>query len=302
MWKKRPPSLTVQPEGSDYIVGGSGSAGTKTRISGLSRPPHYPMLLLSQSGMMTESKLETLPAPPLSLFEDASLFLDFDGTLVGIEPRPDDVVVGPPLKHLMERLSMKLDGRIAIISGRPSEQINGLFGGVAFAIAGSHGLELRWPDGSMMASPPPANLDAIVAEMQRLKLRHPELLIERKPFGVALHFRLEPEAEGECRRLVTELGKASGLHVQSGKMVFELRAPWADKGTALSFLMAGPQMAGTRPVFVGDDDTDEPAFEAATRLGGAGVLVGQPRPTSAAFGLQDVASVRRWLELGARVQ
>jgi trehalose 6-phosphate phosphatase len=94
----------------------------------------------------------------------------------------------------------------------------------------------------------------------------------------------------------------TGLQVQSGKMVFELKAPWADKGTALSFLMTERDMAGTRPVFVGDDDTDESAFEAAKRLGGAGILVGPLRQTAAVYGLKDVESTRRWLEAGAGAQ
>jgi len=238
----------------------------------------------------------------VSLLSGASLFLDFDGTLVGIEARPDDVVVGQPLRLLMERLLNRLGNRLAIISGRPSAQIDDLFGGVAFAIAGSHGLELRWPDGSTMAAPPPMHLDEIVAEMEGLEQRHPALIVERKPFGVALHYRLEPEAEDDCRSLATALGKRTGLQLQSGKMVFELKAPWADKGTALSFLMAGPEMAGTRPVFVGDDETDESAFEAARRLGGAGILVGPPRRTAAVYGLPDVDSTRRWLEAGASAE
>ena len=240
--------------------------------------------------------------PPLSLLDGASLFLDFDGTLVGIEARPGDVVVGQSLKLLMQRLSGRLGNRVAIISGRPSEQVNDLFGGVAFAIAGSHGLELRWPDGSTMAAPPPPHLDDIVVEMEGLRQRHPGLIVESKPFGVALHYRLAPQAENDCRVLATALGKKTGLQLQSGKMVFELKASWANKGTALSFLMAGPEMAGTRPVFVGDDDTDESAFEAAKRLGGAGILVGPPRPTAAVYGLPDVDSTRRWLEDGARAQ
>jgi trehalose 6-phosphate phosphatase len=251
---------------------------------------------------MTESRHEMLPSPPLSLLSGASLFLDFDGTLVGIEARPGDVVVGQSLRLLMERLSARLANRVAIISGRPSEQVNELFGGVAFAIAGSHGLELRWPDGSKMAAPPPPHLDDVVAEMESLRRRYPDLIVESKPFGVALHYRLAPQAENDCRVLAAALGKKTGLQLQSGKMVFELKAPWADKGTALSFLMAGPEMAGTRPVFVGDDDTDESAFEAARRLGGAGILVGPSRPTAAIYGLPDVDSTTRWLEAGAGAQ
>lgn len=251
---------------------------------------------------MTESKQEHLPIPPLSLLSGASLFLDFDGTLVGIEARPDDVVVGQPLRLLMERLLDRLGNRLAIISGRPAEQINNLFGGVAFAVAGSHGLELRWPDGSIMAAPPPMHLGEIFSEMEALERRHPALVVEPKPFGVALHYRLAPEAEDDCRELATALGKRTGLQLQSGKMVFELKAPWANKGTALSFLMAGPEMVGTRPIFVGDDETDESAFEAARRLGGAGIFVGPPRRTAAVYGLPDVDSTRKWLEAGASAE
>lgn len=251
---------------------------------------------------MTQSKQEHLPIPPLSLLSGASLFLDFDGTLVGIEARPDEVVVGQPLRLLMERLLDRLGNRLAIISGRPAEQINNLFGGVAFAVAGSHGLELRWPDGSTMAAPPPMHLGEIFSEMEALERRHPALVVEPKPFGVALHYRLAPEAEDDCRELATALGKRTGLQLQSGKMVFELKAPWANKGTALSFLMAGPEMVGTRPIFVGDDETDESAFEAARRLGGAGILVGPPRRTAAVYGLPDVDSTRKWLEAGASAE
>lgn len=245
---------------------------------------------------MTESRQDTLPPPPPDLLSGASLFLDFDGTLVGIQSRPTDVVVDGALKLLMERLSARLGGRLAIISGRPSEQVSEMFGHVTFAIAGSHGLELRWPDGRTMSAPPPPNLEAVATEMEGLKTRYPAIVVERKPFGVALHYRLAPEAGRDCGVLAAVLGQRTGLQVQPGKMVVELRAAWADKGTALSFLMAGREMAGTRPMFVGDDETDEAAFEAANRLGGAGVLVGSPRATAASYRLPDVDSTLRWLE------
>jgi trehalose 6-phosphate phosphatase len=251
--------------------------------------------------MMTESRRNSLPIPPPDLLSGASLFLDLDGTLVGIESRPTDVVVGSALKLLMERLATRLDRRVAIISGRPSEQVSAMFGKVAFAIAGNHGLEIRWPDGNTMSAPPPSNLDEVEVEMASLRMRHPNLVVERKSFSVALHYRLAPEARDECHALAAALGRRTGLQLQSGKMVFELKAPWADKGSALSFLMAGREMAGTRPIFVGDDETDEAAFEAAIRLGGTGVLVGPPRPTAACYGLPDVESTLRWLEAGVEL-
>jgi trehalose 6-phosphate phosphatase len=121
------------------------------------------------------------------------------------------------------------------------------------------------------------------------------LLVEEKPAGLALHFRLAPEREGEALALVEAIASRTGLEVQRGKMVAELRPPGADKGDALAALMREPPFAGARPLFVGDDLTDERGFEAAARLGGGGVLVGAPRATAALWRLPDVAAVAAWL-------
>jgi trehalose 6-phosphate phosphatase len=82
-------------------------------------------------------------------------------------------------------------------------------------------------------------------------------------------------------------------------MVAELRPPGPDKGDAVRALMAEPPFAGARPVVVGDDLTDEHAFEAAASLGGAGVLVGPSRSSTASWRLEDVAAVGRWLREAA---
>ena len=94
------------------------------------------------------------------------------------------------------------------------------------------------------------------------------------------------------RRLADE----TGLILQAGKMVEELRPTGADKGDALRALMREPEFAGARPLFVGDDLTDEHAFLAAAELGGGGVLVGAPRETAARWRIADVSGVARWLE------
>jgi trehalose 6-phosphate phosphatase len=237
-----------------------------------------------------------LQNPPQNLLTHASLFLDFDGTLVDFAPRPEAVVVDLQLAGLVKRLTQRLDGRLAIISGRSAEQVYRLFGDVPFAVAGSHGLELRWPDGRTLDVPRPEYLADVEAEMDRLAAGHPGVLVERKPFGAALHFRMAPAAADACRELALSLEQRTGLHLQAGNMVFELRAPWADKGSALTFLMAGSDMSGTRPVFIGDDITDEAAFAAALRLGGAGILVGPPRETAAVYGLANVRETLDWLE------
>ena len=242
------------------------------------------------------------PPPPAHLLTGAALFLDFDGTLVELAATPDAVAVDARLRALMTQLAAQLDGRLAVISGRSAQAIRALFGEPPFPVAGSHGLELSWPDGRGAAPSRPAAMDAVTAAMHALAHEHAGVVVEEKPLGVALHYRQAPAAAAACHALAERLAAAHGLALQTGKMMVELRPGGADKGAALAALMADPAMAGGRPLFLGDDDTDEPAFEAAARLGGAGVLVGPARPTAARYRLENVAAVLDWLsqEGGAR--
>jgi trehalose 6-phosphate phosphatase len=232
----------------------------------------------------------------MRLLAGASLFLDFDGTLVAIAERPDAVTVSDRLRRTLSRLHDRLGGRVAIVSGRSAGQIIDLFGTSPFAIAGSHGQELRRPDGSIETAERPEELEPARQEMAKLATEWPGVLLEEKPLGAALHYRGCPEAEQACRELATDLAAMHGLHLQTGKMVVELRALDGDKGTALRRLMSEPPMAGNTPLFIGDDDTDEPAFRAAAELGGAGIRVGRPATTSAGYLLPDVAAVLDWLD------
>jgi trehalose 6-phosphate phosphatase len=132
--------------------------------------------------------------------------------------------------------------------------------------------------------------------MHELASQHPGLIVEDKPLGAALHYRQCPAAEAECVRLATELARHHALYLQPGKMMIEVRAAGGDKGTAIRTLMREPDMAGTRPVFMGDDHTDEPGFAAVAELGGAGILVGEPRETAARYRLEGVEAALAWLE------
>jgi len=238
-------------------------------------------------------------APPVDLLRGSSLFLDFDGTLVEIVERPDAVAVDAALTILMEKLAVGLQGRLAIVSGRPRAEIDALFRARELAVSGSHGLELRWPDGRVAAPAAPSGLGQVIAEMRALAAAHPGTLVEEKPFGAALHYRGAPGAEADCRVLAERLATSSGFALQRGKMVFELRVPGADKGVALERFMREPPMRGTRPVFIGDDLTDEHAFAAAAAFGGDGILVGPARGTAAHYRLTDVQETRAWLTAAA---
>jgi trehalose 6-phosphate phosphatase len=237
--------------------------------------------------------------PPADLLRGASLFLDFDGTLVEIAERPDGVAVGDRLQRLLEALGAKLDGRLALVSGRPSGQLRALVGLTEFVIAGSHGMEFCHGDGTVESARRPEALAEVQAEFARLAQACEGLLIEDKPLGFALHYRLRPDAAERCNTAAAELARRHGLHLQTGKMMIEVRAAGGDKGSAIRRLMELPAMRGTRPVFIGDDDTDEPGFEAAAALGGAGILVGPVRETAARYRLAGPGAVLDWLEAAA---
>ena len=86
------------------------------------------------------------------------------------------------------------------------------------------------------------------------------------------------------------------MTVQRGAMVAELRPSGATKGDAIGAFMTEPEFAGARPLFMGDDLTDEHGFAAAAALGGAGILVGPERKSAARYRLDSVAEARRWLK------
>jgi trehalose 6-phosphate phosphatase len=242
---------------------------------------------------------EELPTPrPLAGFEPAALFLDLDGTLARIEPRPEDVRPEPWRTALVRRLQRRLDGRLAVISGRSLEDVDRILEGAAVAVAAVHGLIRRRADGSVIRAPPHPNLRLARAALTATAAAHPGLLIEDKGLSVALHYRQAPELAGlavaEAERAVGEYG----LKLQLGDMVAEVCTPGFDKGAAVRAFMRERPFERGAPVFVGDDLTDENGFQAAKALGGVGVLVGAPRPTAAELRLEDVAAVRAWLEAG----
>ena len=242
---------------------------------------------------------DTLPPPPADLLIDASLFLDFDGTLVEIAATPDAVTVSETLRQLLRDLQTRMDGRVAIVSGRSVAEIAALLNPVALTVAGSHGLEIAAADGRVATPQRSPGIDAALATLNDFASSRPGVLVEDKPFGVGLHYRQAPHEEAEARDLAAALAEQHGLHLQLGKMVAELRLPGADKGSALKTLMAEPAHAPTRPVFMGDDVTDEAAFAAARDLGGAGILIGPARDTRARYRLDDVTAALAWLRSGA---
>lgn len=247
----------------------------------------------------SEAPEHPLPFPPADLLEGAALFLDFDGTLVDLAEAPDEIAVEPALPSLLQRLQRRLDGRLAIVTGRALADLERHLRFDGIAASGSHGLELRLSDGRERTPSPPSALGEARRRIATFADGKSGLIVENKPAGVALHFRRAPLQEAEVCALMDELARTHDLSLQHGKMVVELRPAGADKGDALRALMNEPGFAGARPLFVGDDLTDEHAFEAAAEMGGAGILVGAERKTAARYRLSGVAAVADWLKAAA---
>ena len=235
----------------------------------------------------------SLDQPPP--FNRAALLLDLDGTLVDIAPTPDAVVVPAGLTETLDRLSERLGGAIAIVTGRTADVIDRLLGDGAFAVGAEHGGTVRRRPGALVEradkhlAPPP---DAWIAAAQRLADAHPGALMERKGLGFTLHYRAVPEAGPLFRdALSAMLAESPTFELLAGKLVWEVRPRGVDKGTAVRALMAGPPFAGRLPLFIGDDVTDEDGMRVARAMGGAGLQV------AAAF--SSPGGVRAWLTAAA---
>ncbi len=234
--------------------------------------------------------------PPRISAGDA-LFLDLDGTLVEIAPTPDAARPASRLAELLERASRHVGSALAIVSGRPIREIDGMLAPLELPAAGLHGLERRSAGGAY--SPPLAlpRFDELRAALGRFAADHPGLLLEDKGAALALHYRARPELGAAAVAAVEEAlgGMGSGITVQHGKAVIELRSEGADKGAAVAAFLSEPPFTGRRPVFTGDDITDEAAFRAVRRRGGVAVRVGPQGATAAEWRLADVAAVHAWL-------
>jgi trehalose 6-phosphate phosphatase len=240
-----------------------------------------------------------LPAPkPLRLGETA-LFLDLDGTLAPIAARPQDVRPDPRRTTLLARLAERMDGRLAVVSGRTLADVDRILEGRVTAVAAVHGLVLRDPHGAMHTTPPHHDLAKALEGFRKFARRHDGLLVEEKGSSVALHFRQAPTCAETARACARTLAADTGLILQDGDMVAELRTPGPSKGDSVRAFMCQSPFTGARPVFVGDDVTDEDGFAAAQDLGGIGVGVGRRSPTLARRRLTDVDAALAWLEAAA---
>ncbi len=209
------------------------------------------------------------------LSPSCALFLDFDGTLVDIASQPQAVVVPPGLPDTLARWRDLLAGAVAVVSGRPIQQIDGFLAPLVLSVAGVHGAERRRADGSLawQAVHPMQPVEEAAMGLVRA---HPALVMEAKRGSIALHYRQAPELQFLClSAMQTAVEQAPGLTLLCGKMVVEAKPSRTSKSQAIEAFMQEAPFAGRMPVFVGDDVTDESGFASVQRCGGIGVKVGE---------------------------
>jgi trehalose 6-phosphate phosphatase len=235
------------------------------------------------------------PEPPDAL----ALFLDIDGTLVPIAPDPWSVRPAPILPELLAGAGRRLGGALAVVSGREIGQIEAVTDGSVGHVAGGHGAEFRFGIAApVQDAEPRPDIGDLEAELRPFAEANPGLLLEPKRAGIAVHYRQAPHLAAQVRAAMAATLAAPWrreLALLQGDHVLEIRSPLHNKGTAVRRLMQEAPFLGRRPIFIGDDISDEEAFAVVQELGGLAVIVGDRRPTRATRELASPDEVLRML-------
>lgn len=210
----------------------------------------------------------------------AALFLDVDGTLLDIAPRPDAVHVPASLRTALARLHAGLDGALALVSGRPVAELDRIFAPLRLPAAGSHGAHWRANADAPIEHLAGAILpQAVRKALLALRESHPGLIVEDKSSSIAIHFRDRPELARTLDEAITRIladSRNEPITLLPGKAVLEVKRTGFDKARAIRILMASPAFAGRQPIFIGDDITDQVALDAVAAAGGTALSVERP--------------------------
>lgn len=232
---------------------------------------------------------------PLTLTpaQDA-LFLDIDGTLLDIAPTAQAVVVPETLVADLAVLAERLDGALALISGRMIHEIDALFAPLCLPCAGAHGAEWRLSSGGAVETASRLS-DFLRDDIAAAFAKEDGVFVEDKIYSIAIHYRQAPllgtKIEETLARLVVPYSETVTL--LPGRKVAEIVQKEADKGGALHRFMQQAPFAGRRPIFFGDDVTDLAAVSVCRALGGAAFMVGRGDGGDETFA--SPAAVRDWV-------
>jgi trehalose 6-phosphate phosphatase len=256
--------------------------------------------------MIYQAMVMSRPAPLLPAdLKKIAILLDVDGTILDIAPTPREVFVPHSLRDTLARLWERTGGAVAFVSGRPVSELDLIFSPLQLPAIGGHGAELRVIAGEAAA---PARLPLLDADVKRefaaIAEAGPGIILEDKGYSLALHYRLAPDKECVVRETAARICAAlsgAGIELLPGKLVVEIKQTGVTKATAVRELMTCPPFAGRRPIFIGDDVTDQSVFAIVPDYDGTSVGVGREVP-GIDFCFEKPADVRHWLQQVSRIE
>ncbi len=230
--------------------------------------------------------------------EPVALFLDIDGTLLDVALTPSSVHVPPNLSDVLDALSKRLHGALAIVTGRPLQEADRLLHPARVVGGGVHGGEMRFSDNGIIETLTPKFSHSLIVDVKRIAEDLPGIVYEDKGSGIALHYRLAPELH---RALMARIEMLAPMYpnqfsICEGRKVVELLPIGFSKGRALRKLASLPAFANKLPVMIGDDIADVDAFRAAEELGGYGLKVAGENFSEAESAFQSPSEVLAWLQ------
>ena len=242
----------------------------------------------------------SLPDDP----RDLAILLDVDGTILDLAPTPRAVWVPPTLCETLTRLADRTNGAIAFVSGRPVNELDLIFSPLQLPAVGGHGAEMRVRAGAAPGRPriPPLE-SSIKRKFAEIAEVGPGIIIEDKGYSLAVHYRLAPDKEDQVLRAVAAVCAAlpgSPIELLPGKSMVEIKQVGFNKASGVRELMAYPPFKGRRPLFIGDDITDEIVFAMLPEINGLPIVVGRKVP-GVDHCFDSPAEVRQWLEGLSRV-
>src|ERR1700704_6143324 len=239
-----------------------------------------------------------VPASLVPHLDQTALLLDIDGTLLDLAPTPREVWVPPGLAKTLNRLLARTSGALALVSGRSLNDIDLIFAPTEFPAVGGHGAEMRLStDNEAVATHAPPMDKELKKRLAAIAQLSPGILLEDKGYSLALHYRLAPHAEKAIYAAVSliraDLPNAP-IEVLPGKCVCEIKHSGFNKATGVLELMTHEPFRGRRPIFIGDDVTDETVFAIMPELRGLAFSVGR-RAQGVAGHFDEPSDVRQWL-------
>jgi trehalose 6-phosphate phosphatase len=247
-----------------------------------------------------EASPDAVPVPRSLMphLDQCAILLDIDGTLLDLAPTPREVWVPPGLAKTLNRLLARTSGALALVSGRSLNDIDLIFAPEQFPAVGGHGAEMRISrDSEAVATHAPPMDKELKLRLAAIARLSPGILLEDKGYSLALHYRLAPHAEKAIYEAVSliraDLPNAP-IEVLPGKCVCEIKHSGFTKATGVLELMAHEPFGGRRPIFIGDDVTDETVFAIMPDLGGLAFSVGR-RAQGVAGHFDEPRDVREWL-------